>query len=125
MCHFVEQYQQEVVGVEVAVDAYLVVRPLWLWPAVVAQLGVPLACDVQVHLVFIHKVENGIHRARWQIYAKCFFIQVNIGLFHRLKEWGQGRTGQRWGSRNGGVCGAWACGHPCRCRPQRRPAATG
>ena len=125
--HLVQHDLQKVVAIQVAVDADFVVAMLVLRPAVVAQFGEPLTCDVEVYLVLRQKVEQRFHCRRGNILAERPFEVVNIGLFHLRQgrggalreEW----RGRRWGSRNGGVCGAWACERPCRCmRPTALPA---
>ena len=123
--HFVQQHQEEMVGIEVSVNAYLVVLPTALGPAVVAQFGVPLACDMEVYLVLGHEVEEGVDGFCGDVFGKSFFEIVNIGLFHFLLWRAAVLCRQRWGSRNGGVCGAWACARPCRCMRQENSATTG
>ena len=79
-----QQHQEEMVGIEVPVNAYLVVLPTALGPAVVAQFGVPLARDMEVYLVLCHEVEEGVHGFGGDVFGKSFFEIVNIGLFHLL-----------------------------------------
>jgi hypothetical protein len=82
--HLVQQYQEEMVGIEVAIDADFVEGVPLPRPTVVAQFGVPLAGDMEVYLMLGHEVEEGVDGFGGDVFGKSFFEIVNIGLFHLL-----------------------------------------
>ena len=53
---FVEKHPQEEIGVQVAVDAYLMVIMVLLGPSVVAQFGTALTGDMEVHTMAVQVV---------------------------------------------------------------------
>ena len=74
VCHFVQQYRQEHVGIEVAVDTDLVVGVVALWPSVVAQLGSPFACDVQVYGMGVEDAVDAFHCPGREVAGENLFI---------------------------------------------------
>ena len=67
--HLVEEHQQEVVGVQVAVDADGMVVAARMWPTVVAQFGSTLAGDVQEDAVPVKKIVHRVDGIRWQVFG--------------------------------------------------------
>jgi hypothetical protein len=78
----VQHHPKKEIGVEVAVDTYLLERVARLGPTVVAQFGKAFACDVQVDAVLVEEVEDGVDGSGGQVIAKGAFIPLYSRWFH-------------------------------------------
>lgn len=72
--HLVEHHGEEHIRAHVAVDADFVAFVVALRPAVVAQLGVPLAGDVEVHGMGVEDVVDAFHGPRGEVAREVEFI---------------------------------------------------
>ena len=122
--HLVEHHHKEMIGVEVAVDAILVVLMTRLRPAIVAQLAATLRGDMQEDMIAAEIVEDRLHRCLGKIAGKDLPVLSRYILFHNRpgterKPLSATAAARKWGSRNGGACGAWACVPLWGCNRQR------
>ena len=72
--HLVEHHGEEHIRAHVAVDADFVAFVVALRPAVVAQLGVPLAGDVEAHGMGVEDVVDAFHGPRGEVAREVEFI---------------------------------------------------
>lgn len=72
--YLVEHHGEEHVGSHVAVDADFVAFVVELRPTVVAQLGVPLAGDVEAHGMGVEDVVDAFHGPRGEVAGEVEFI---------------------------------------------------
>ena len=81
----------EHVGVEVSVDGYLVIFAATLRPAVVAQLGIALAGDVQKDIVVrekrVHPLDRIIVQVAAQYFAVLLLVTQKVGQSQLLRLW--------------------------------------
>jgi hypothetical protein len=68
MGYLVEQYKKEGIGVQAAIDGYLMITDVVLRPAVVAQLGFAVVYYLEVYLIVVQIVKDIFYGSLRQIF---------------------------------------------------------